>query len=258
MGVFPLIYKAMSMYRTRLSLLFFIILLEGNHEIQGQVSRKQSPVKINFEAVVKQDIKLNLSEIVDEIEYIPLETSKDCLLGEIGGVGIFKDQIFLISNRQVFKFNTSGKFIRKIGSEGKGPGEYNMPLDIQIDEKGNSIFVLDQTVNKIHEYSTDGVWRKSIVIPVKGHPWQMLCFENSILIFNQVLPPITIQLYKINKKGEVIYEYPVMSELKGSSEFSRSMDYASFMKGNTFLIIRQHGTIPYTGCSRMTIWSRFI
>lgn len=234
MSVFPITFNNLSMNRTRLILLPFVIFIWGNHEIRGQIARKAAPIKIDFEAVVKQDISLNLSEIVDDIEYIPLETKKDCLIGKIDAIRVVKDQVFLISNRQVYKFNKSGKFICKIGSGGKGPGEFIKPIDIQIDEKGNSIFVLDQAINKIHEYTTDGVWRKTMMIPIKGHPWQILCFENSILIFNQVLPPITTQLYKINKQGEVVHKYPFMSELKGSSQFTNALDYASFMKGNAF------------------------
>ncbi|MCX6225015.1 MAG: 6-bladed beta-propeller [Bacteroidia bacterium] len=214
--------------------ILFFILSSANLDTFGQATRPAVPLRIDFEAIVRQDIRLNLSEIVDDIEYIPLETKKECLIGEVDAVRIFKDQIFLISHRQVFKFNKNGQFICKIGSGGQGPGEFVKPIDIQIDEGNNSIFVLDQAIRKIHEYSTDGEYRRSIAIPIPGDPWQILCFENSILIFNQVMPPIETQLYRINQKGEVICRYPVMSELKGSSQFGYSMDYASFMKGPAF------------------------
>jgi hypothetical protein len=64
------------MNQARLILLFLIIFFWCNLEIKGQEAHKATPLKIDFEAVVKKDISLNLSEIIDYIEYIPLETGK--------------------------------------------------------------------------------------------------------------------------------------------------------------------------------------
>lgn len=61
-------------------------------------------VKIDFETIVKQDIRLNLSEIVYDIEYIPLETKKECLIGEVDGHGNGRGVChldFTIENQQI-------------------------------------------------------------------------------------------------------------------------------------------------------------
>ncbi len=70
-----------------------------------------------------QLFSIRLSEFVDRVEYVKLETSKECLLSSA---------IYLVGNKyivavqpygpaQVFLFDRSGKFLRKIGGEGKGP-----------------------------------------------------------------------------------------------------------------------------------------
>ena len=221
--------KQLPVILTQLILVF--ILTSVNLDTLAQSKRPAVPLRIDFEAIVKQDISLNLSEIVDDIEYIALETKKECLIGEVDAIRIFKDQVFLLAQNQVFKFNKKGKFISTIGSGGKGPGEFVKPIDIQIDEGTNSIFVLDQTLKKIHEYSTDGEYRKSITLAIPGFPWQILCFENSLLIFNQILPPMQIQLYRIDHFGRMIFKFPMRCELKSSRE---GLDYASFNKNARF------------------------
>ena len=68
---------------------------------------------------------LLLSDIVKDVEYVKLETQDNILVGSINQLKRTKKFVFIYSWHQnhVMMFDTSGKFIRKIGRVGQGPGE---------------------------------------------------------------------------------------------------------------------------------------
>ena len=68
---------------------------------------------------------LLLSDIVKDVEYVKLETQDNILVGSINQLKRTKKFVFIYSWHQnhVMMFDTSGKFIRKIGHVGQGPGE---------------------------------------------------------------------------------------------------------------------------------------
>jgi hypothetical protein len=67
----------------------------------------------------------DLSEIVSDIKYIPLETSKNSLVGEMVRVNYEKGRIYINDRSDSVKiFDYDGKFLRNFGRRGRGPQEY--------------------------------------------------------------------------------------------------------------------------------------
>ena len=68
---------------------------------------------------------LLLSDIVKDVEYVKLETQDNILVGDIKQLKRTEKFVFIYSRNQnhVMMFDTSGRFIRKIGRVGQGPGE---------------------------------------------------------------------------------------------------------------------------------------
>jgi hypothetical protein len=93
------------------------------------------------------------NDFVDKIELIPLETTDNSLIGASMGIsGIITDEDIFIHDfryHNLFNFDISGKFKRKIGSRGRGPGEYRELRDFRIGDDGN-LYTLDY--RKIHCY----------------------------------------------------------------------------------------------------------
>ncbi len=80
-------------------------------------------IKINpFE--VKEDI--NLSDIVDSVKYIKLQTDSNCVMGRVKEIIIKEKYIYALDVSQgiIFVFDKKGKYISKLDKRGKGPGEY--------------------------------------------------------------------------------------------------------------------------------------
>ena len=65
------------------------------------------------------------SAFVDSIEYIPLETTEECLVGEVTDVVMAGDRLFVFDAKQqeVWSFDRSGRYVGRLGRRGEGPGE---------------------------------------------------------------------------------------------------------------------------------------
>ena len=77
----------------------------------------------------------------DSIDIIPLETTDECLLSSIDRLTFYKGHFYILdaTRRNIFVFDESGRFVRKIGKQGGGPGEYSAISFFDI--MGDSIFV---------------------------------------------------------------------------------------------------------------------
>ena len=120
----------------------------------------QTKIDINPNSIQKG--KLSLNDMVESIEYIPLETKDNCLVGTIVSY-IFSDKYILIKEKDNnYLFSRSGRFISKIGNIGGGPGEYYSASMFQIDEKNNHVILYDSYNEKLLYYDMKGRFIKSI------------------------------------------------------------------------------------------------
>ncbi len=104
----------------------------------------------------------NLSDFLEVVKLIPLETSKESLIGEINNVVQFRENIYVFDllSQKLLWFNSDGKFLGQIGQRGKGPGEYIEMHDFQVDTLKELIYLSD--FRKIHIFSLKGKWIKSV------------------------------------------------------------------------------------------------
>lgn len=70
---------------------------------------------------------INLSDVVESLEYIPLITSEDNLMGNVMEVVIKNKYIYASTqggSYNIFVFNKNGEFVAKLDKTGRGPSEY--------------------------------------------------------------------------------------------------------------------------------------
>jgi hypothetical protein len=95
---------------------------------------------------------ISYSDIFSSIKYIPLETTSECLIGQIEHIELFNDTLYVLDTRQakcILLFNLSGKFVQRIGTSGKGPGEWTQPTSFTIDKSNRLLYVLDANLQRI-------------------------------------------------------------------------------------------------------------
>lgn len=110
----------------------------------------------------KVEAYLDLSEIVDSMEIISLETTEKCLISEIDRIEINQDLIYVSdrTNAKIFVFTAQGKFLKSIGRQGMGPGEYSHLGNFTF--KDDSIIVQDRFRSKYVTYDLSGNLSKEI------------------------------------------------------------------------------------------------
>lgn len=168
----------------------------------GFAQEKPIEIKIDLEKMEMSDAGLN--EFVESIEYIPLETTDECVIGD--RVMFDTDETHIIVRDQycktVYLFDRKGRFIRTIGRQGNGPEEYN--------EIGWMFLESDQIilscVDRVLFFGKDGKFIKK-VSTLRDRGYVAACFQNQFL---QIVPSYmyrdtTYNIYSIgNLKGELV------------------------------------------------------
>ncbi len=134
---------------------------ENNSVLSGPL---KLPYIFDIERSLKKDEPILLSNIGKELEYIPLETNPNSLMGQILRIQFTSDFIFVAAypSKGLLQFDRNGKFIKQIGSQGRGPGEYIGGSMFCIDEKSEKIFIMSCWSNcEILEYNFNGEYIKS-------------------------------------------------------------------------------------------------
>jgi len=104
----------------------------------------------------------NVSDYLEVVKLIPLETTKECLIGDIDKVVQYRNNIYVFDSKtyKLLWFDSSGKFLGQIGQRGKGPGEYIEVSDFEVDTIRGLIYLPD--FHKVHVFSATGKWIKSV------------------------------------------------------------------------------------------------
>jgi hypothetical protein len=124
----------------------------------SNASFKDVPIIIDINSVKKEPLKLSY------IQYIPLETSEECLIGYADKTLIWNNRIYVAdftNAMALFVFDMNGKFLFKIAKRGQGPGEYIKLHDFDIQVNGD-IYMLDQHTKKILIYDPEGEYLHEI------------------------------------------------------------------------------------------------
>jgi hypothetical protein len=106
--------------------------------------------------------KITTNGIVSNIDYVKLQATSNSLLSRIQLIALTSKYIFPWDSRAIYQFDRSGNFIRKIGKNGKGPGEYQLVRDIVADESKSLLYVLPNSTRNILVYDFNGKYIKSI------------------------------------------------------------------------------------------------
>lgn len=110
--------------------------------------------------------ELNFEEKVDTFYYIPLETGKNNLLGEINKIQI--DSVISVldgMNQTIHLYSMNGNLLTVIDKKGMGPGEYVQLGDFYTSAKERYVELLDPMKKKIIRYDFSGNFMKEISLP---------------------------------------------------------------------------------------------
>lgn len=125
----------------------------------------QTLLKIDIESILdKKHFSNSGVDYIEEIEFIPLQTAESCLIGVNADFSLTNNYIIVRDENSCFLFNRkTGKFEKKIGNKGRGPGEYRSTMGfIHYEEK---MIYFSGNGGELLQYNFSGDFIKKVSIP---------------------------------------------------------------------------------------------
>jgi hypothetical protein len=121
--------------------------------------------EISYEDLINNKHVTGLSQLALNVDYIQLETNKDCIIGH-NPEYFFTDSLIFISNtNHILKYSRNGKFLKRIGNPGRGPGKIDNIKTMSIIPNKKLIVIQESTENKLLYFTFDGKLIKTVSIP---------------------------------------------------------------------------------------------
>ncbi len=120
-------------------------------------SNGQKQLQNTLEEIVSCEGKLKLTLMREWGGLEPKDQAQ--LFHEPSDIEVGQDGLIYIldaGNKRIQVFDNTTRFIRTIGREGKGPGEFIYPVDIAIDNQNN--LVISESMNRIQILDSEGVY----------------------------------------------------------------------------------------------------
>jgi hypothetical protein len=119
---------------------------------------------VNIEIDIDASEKVNISEFIDSVQYIKLETLDESLIRDICDVCFIDNKIAITDKgeKQVLFFDNEGHFLHKIKRVGRGPGEYINMLTALFDTVHKRVMIYDQNPRKMLFFTLEGEFIKGI------------------------------------------------------------------------------------------------
>ena len=166
--------------------IFFLIVgcSEKEKYVLNSLKSNDSLLVINVDG--NQEVMMKkYSDFFSCVHPIILDSTSQALIGPISKMDVVDSLLIVLDvgiAKSIFVFNRKGKFIRKIGSFGRGPGEYLGVCDFTFDAVHKNLLLLDTWQQKIHSYNLQtGEYKKSITL--KGDDRRVrsyhICYKDS-------------------------------------------------------------------------------
>ena len=190
----------------------------------GHISNGQdyvNPVIIDLIKVIQNERDVPISQFVDSLVYIPLETTPESGISYIRKI-FLTDKYIIIrhdspgSSSPLLLFDRkSGKFIRPLGKKGRGPEEYTIPLDCFYNPYDKKIYTYGSMKSFVKTYNLDGKYIESFVTPLINE-----ASVNEHLPIDAFIDSENFAGYITNSTGQVRKKLILFSRVKVKASFS--------------------------------------
>lgn len=140
----------MQLYKFPLIYAFIVIMLTC-------CSKKDD--KINTALIEKSSITESemskLSECVESIKIVPLETNDSILIGQIDAIKVRGSQIYILSAHKLYHFDSAGNFVGLFNLVGPAPGEVRYLTDFDIADGYCYVMATDKIIIRNLNMPTD-------------------------------------------------------------------------------------------------------
>lgn len=154
--------------------LFFIFSACKRSSFQNDLNADKL-IRINSPA------KLNISDLVYDIDTIRLETNDESVMNNISNMHIMNNKFYILANNHtVIKiFDYNGKYLSQINNHGNGPDEYIRISSFKVDKLNNRIIIADSFSRRIFAYDQYGKQLQNIKLDFE--PITILPYDDAFI-----------------------------------------------------------------------------
>jgi hypothetical protein len=204
----------------RIAILFVILLFDN---LILSVPAECQSLKIDLRKLPKKEA-VRLSDLgAKDIQYIPLETTKQNVLPEIKNIVFGKSFFLTHSSANINMFRYNGQFVTKISREGRGPDEITVAHDVDINPKDEMIYLVDGWLQKFLVYNRDGKLMRSFKSPLKIAIRFRITNDGLLCYNNNSLAKTINSFILLDTLGKVIKNYP--NTYKWQDKTKRTVGY---------------------------------
>ncbi|WP_167619161.1 6-bladed beta-propeller [Maribellus sediminis] len=123
------------------------------------------------------------SDFISDFKAVKLEFTDNSMLHSVRKIIRHNNLLYILDTfgaKCVLVYDMSGKFIRKIGSYGRGPGQFTLPQDFLIDKNTNEIEIIAN--RKISYFSLEGEYLRQLNLGFSGINFRKIVKEYFIAI----------------------------------------------------------------------------
>lgn len=206
---------------------------------------------INIEAKVKKMQQVNLSSVAANIHYIRLDINENQPIGAVVIPSFSQNLILVNGSYACLLYDYQGHFIKKIGSRGRGPGEYPIGEAVGFGED-KSIFI--KSIYDLFEYDNNGFFVKkysrSLLIDNQYYLYTIFPVDDSLFLghVHNSTGQSKYRAILFNKDGRVVQYY------KNYIMFDRGREVASGWEGHAH-IYKFNNEVFYKGFYDDTLFS---
>jgi hypothetical protein len=142
---------------------------------------------------------------------LTIRESDGIMFGSLIDISTNSKNAFYVVDRDekaVYKYSEDGRFLRKVGRPGQGPGEFQEPCSICVDAR-DVVFILDGSNRRIEVFDANDDYLRSIRIP--NFPignWRRLAVDEDHNIYiSGYYPNEDRVLSKFSQEGEFIQSF---------------------------------------------------
>ena len=177
--------KNLNIIKIPVCLLFFYsCVTHSNQNQHDEETNSGSLPVISFEKAIDKITITGLRDVGSSITYIPLESVNQGKLGNLQKIIVTDSHIAINDSENVFMYDSSGRFLRRIGEKGQGKGKYQNVLDFcfSLDEQKIYILAFSLAERRYLEYEINGNFVTETVID--SVPTQILPLTNELFAFH--------------------------------------------------------------------------
>lgn len=187
----------------------------------------------------------DVQEYIDTVslQYAALESKADCMINRVQQLLVTDSCIFIVDNEPniLYMFARDGKFLRKIGNQGRGEGEYLKIKRIDADENKKEITLYDSRLCKAMIYDYQGNFLRSFEND-KHIIGEIAYLNDSLYVlqnyYNEIDIPENPKILIIDREGEIVNTFiPLPQDIDKTCAVPKSDGYFAKNKKGIYYIL---------------------